>query len=105
MIRIKSTGQQTCYSQLKLDVEVRVKCITTTNTTHPVQLCFLLPGQANWQLSCRAGQVAGAAAVNQTDEEIAEEGPDAGNETEEKNTEKSVENPRNSQAFEICCVS
>ena len=36
-----------------------------------------------WQLSCRAGQVAGAAAFNETDEEITEEGTDAGNEIEE----------------------
>ena len=37
-----------------------------------------------WQLMC--GAAAGAAAINETDEEIAEEGADAGTETEEEKT-------------------
>ena len=57
-----------------------------------------------WQLSCGAGQVAGAAAVSETDDEIAEEGTDADNETEEEKTEQAVENPRNSEAADVKAV-
>ena len=44
--------------------------------------------------ACGAGQVVGAAAINETDEEIAEEGADAGNETEEEKTEQLLRTQR-----------
>ena len=53
---------------------------------------------------CGAGQVAGAAAVNETDEEIAEEDADAVNKTEEEKAEQAVENPMNSEAADLKVV-
>ena len=55
-------------------------------------------------MSCGAGQAAEAAVINETDEEIAEEGADAGNETEEEKTEQAVENLRNSEAADLKAV-
>ena len=42
--------------------------------------------------------------VNETEEEIAEEGADAVNETEQEKAEEAVENPRKSEAADVKAV-